>query len=228
MTSAKDVLRLLRENVDTIPDELTWGILLFTVPPVPFLPEKVHGVPVTGIGVCYAGPIEEGERVLKPLRDFGQPLADAIHVMPYSAAQTMADVLWPRRHHNYWTLSYLKDLSDEAIEIIVDNFATVPSPQTVVLVEHDGGDAISRVGRDATAYAHRDLTYNFLITSEWADRADSEKNIRWTRGYREAMQPFLAKAIYVNYTSDEGDDVINRVINRHLTAQLGRLRCQCA
>jgi len=68
MTSAKDVLRLLRENVDTIPDELTWGILLFTVPPVPFLPEKVHGVPVTGIGVCYAGPIEEGARSKAPER----------------------------------------------------------------------------------------------------------------------------------------------------------------
>jgi FAD/FMN-containing dehydrogenase len=208
VTSARDVLRLLRENVETVPDELTWGILLFTVPPVPFLPEKMHGVPVIAIGVCYAGPIEEGERVLKPLRDFGRPLADAIHVMPYSAAQTMADVLWPPGHHNYWKSSFLKDLSNEAIERIADHFATVPSSQTVVLVEHDGGGAISRIGRDETAYAHRDLTYNFLISSEWADHADSERNIRWTREFWEAMQPFLAKAVYVNYTSDEGDEVI--------------------
>jgi hypothetical protein len=79
------------------------------------------------VGVCYAGPMEEGERVLKPLREFGQPLADAIHVMPYSAAQTMADVLWPPGHHNYWKSSYLKDLSNEAIKTMVDHFATVPS-----------------------------------------------------------------------------------------------------
>ena len=125
VTSAKDVLRLLRENVDTVPDELTWGILLFRVPPVPFLPEKMHGVPVIAIGVCYAGPIEEGERVLKPLRDFGQPLADAIQPMSYSVAQTMADVLWPPGHHNYWKSSYLKDLSNDAIETLVGHFATL-------------------------------------------------------------------------------------------------------
>jgi hypothetical protein len=109
--------------------------------------------------------------------------------MPYSAAQTMADVLWPRGHHNYWKSSYLKDLSDEAIATIVDHFATVPSPKTVILVEHDGGGAISRVGHDETAYAHRDLTYNFLISSEWRDHADSERNIRWPRQFWEAMQP---------------------------------------
>jgi hypothetical protein len=227
VTSAKDVLRLLRDNVDTVPDELTWGILLFTVPPLPVLPEKMHGVPVVAIGVCYAGPIEEGERVLKPLRDFGQPLADAIHVMPYSAAQTMADVLWPRGHHNYWKSSYLKDLSDEAIATIVDHFAIVPSPKTVILVEHDGGGAISRVGQDETAYAHRDLTYNFLISSEWPDRANSESNIRWTRQFWEAMQPFLAKAVYVNYTSDEGDDVIKAAYAANVRERLVALKNKC-
>jgi FAD/FMN-containing dehydrogenase len=215
VTSAKDVLRLLREHVDTVPDELTWGILLFRVPPVPFLP---------AIGVCYAGPIEEGERVLKPLRDFGQPLADAIQLMPYSVAQTMADVLWPPGHHNYWKSSYLKDLSNDAIETIVGHFATVPSPQTVILVEHDGGGAISRVGQDETAYAHRDLTYNFLISSEWAARADSERNIRWTREFWEAMQPFLAKAVYVNYTSDEGDDVIKAAYAANVYERLVALK----
>lgn len=224
VTSAGDVLRLLRENVDTVPDELTWGILLFMVPPVPFLPEKMHGVPVVAIGVCYAGPMEEGERVLKPLREFGQPLADAIHVMPYSAAQTMADVLWPPGHHNYWKSSYLKDLSNEAIKTMLDHFATVPSPKTVILVEHDGGGAISRVGRDKTAYAHRDLTYNFLVSSEWADPADSERNIRWTREFWEAMQPFLAKAVYVNYTSDEGDDVIKAAYAANVRERLIALK----
>src|SRR5262249_27335080 len=99
-----------------------------------------------------------------------------------------------------------------------------PHHKTVVLVEHNGGGAISRVGRDATAYAHPDLTYNFLITSEWVDRADSEKNIRWTRGYWEAMQPFFAKAVYVNYTSDEGDDVIEAAYAANVRERLVTLK----
>ena len=208
LTSARDVCRLVRENVDTIPDELTLGILLFHVPPLPFLPKEMYGAPVVAMGVCYAGPIEEGERALKPFRNFGQPLVDAIQPMPFSVAQTMADVLWLPGHHNYWKSSFLKDLSDGAVETIVDRFTAVPSPKTVVLVDHNGGGAISRVDRDATAYAHRDLTYNFLISSEWTDPADTEKNVRWTREFWEAMAPFSTRAMYVNYTSDEGDEVV--------------------
>jgi hypothetical protein len=165
-----------------------------------------------------------GERVLKPFRDFGQPLVDAIQPMPYSVAQTMADVLWPPGHHHYWKSSFLTDLSDEAIATITGHFATVPSPQTVVLVEHDGGGAIRRIGRDETAYTHRDLTYNFLITSAWADPADSERNIRWTRAFWGAMQPFLAPAVYVNYTSDAGDDVIKAAYAADIHARLVALK----
>ena len=208
LSNAGDVFRLLRENADTIPDELTWGILLFHVPPVPFLPKEMHGVPVAAIAVCYAGPIEEGERVLKPFRSFGRPLADAIQPMPFNIAQTMADVLWLPGRHNYWKSSFVKDLNDDAVKTMVDRFAKVPSRQTVVLLDHNGGGAISRVSRDATAYPHRDLAYNFLISTQWTDPADSEKNLRWTREFWEAMQPFVAKAMYVNYTSDEGDEVV--------------------
>jgi FAD/FMN-containing dehydrogenase len=208
ITNAKDVLRLLRQHVATVPDELTWGVLLFSVPPVPFLPAQMHGTPVAAITICYAGPLEVGEEVLQPIREFGPPLADLIQPMPYSVAQTAADILWPQGHHNYWKSRYLKDLSDEAIETIVAQFATVPSPRTVIVVDHSGGGAINRVGQDETAYAHRDWTYNFLISSEWADPADSEKNIRWTREFWEAMQPFVANALYINFTSDEGEDVV--------------------
>src|SRR5919199_988037 len=209
LTSAKDVLRLLRQHVATAPDELTWGALLFSVPAVPFLPEQMHGTPVVAIAVCYAGPIEEGEQVLRPLREFGPPLADVIQPMPYNVAQTMADILWPPEHHYYWKSSFLKDLSDDAIETIATHFATVPSLQTVVVVDHNGGGAISRVRWDETAVAHREWTYNFLISTGWANPADSETNIRWTRGLWEAMQPFMADALYVNYTSDEGEDLLS-------------------
>jgi FAD/FMN-containing dehydrogenase len=222
--SAKDILQLLREHVDTVPDELTWGILLFSVPAIPMFPEDMHGRPVVVIGACYAGDIEEGERVLQPIRDFGRPLVDVIQPMPYSVAQTMADPLWPPGHHNYWKSSFLKELSDDAIDTIVSYFTSVPSPRTVVLVDHNGGGAISRVGRDETAYAHRDLTYNFLISSEWANPEDTEKNISWTRKFSEAMQPYSANAVYVNYTSDEGDDVIKAVYDTTAHERLVNLK----
>jgi FAD/FMN-containing dehydrogenase len=228
LTEAKHVLRLLKQHVEAVPDELTWGILLFSVPPVPFLPAEMHGVPVVAIAVCYAGSLEEGEKVLQPIREFGSPLADSIQPMPFSAAQTMADILWlpPAldKYYRYWKSSFLKDLSDDAIETIATHFATVPSPQTVVVVDHNGGGAISRVGQDDTAFAHRGWLYNFLITSGWADPADSETNIRWTREFWEAMQPFVANAVYVNYTSDEGEHLIKAAYAGGTQERLGAVK----
>jgi len=205
---AGDVLGLLREHVDTVPDELTWGVLLFTVPDEPPFPPSLHGVPVATVTLCYAGPIEEGEEVLRPIREFGPPLADVIQPMPYNIAQVGADVVWPPGFHQYWKSSFLTDLGDDTIETITRHFASVPSPKTVVVVDHNGGGAIDRIGEDETAFGHRGWTYNLLISSAWADPADSEANVQWTRSFWDEMEPFRADAIYVNYSSDEGEDLL--------------------
>jgi FAD/FMN-containing dehydrogenase len=104
---------------------------------------------------------------------------------------------------------FLRDLSDAAIDTIVEHFAGVPSRQTVIVVDHNGGGAISRVGPSDTAFGHRNWTFNFLVTSAWADATDDEQNMSWTRQLWSAMQPFVANAVYVNYTSDQGTDIIN-------------------
>ena len=205
---AGDVLRLLREHVDTVPDELTWGVLLFTVPDEPPFPPPLHGVPVAAVTLCYAGPIEEGEEVLRPIREFGPPLADVVEPMPYNIAQVGADVVWPPGFHQYWKSSFLTDLGDAAIDTITRHFASVPSPRTVVVVDHNGGGAIDRVGEDETAFGHRGWTYNLLISTAWAEPADSETNVQWTRSLWDELEPFRADAIYVNYTSDEGEDLL--------------------
>jgi hypothetical protein len=125
-------------------------------------------------------------------------MADLIEPMPFNVAQLSADILWPPGHHQYWKSSFLPALTDPAIETMVDRFASVPSPLTVIVLDHLGG-AIGRVGPDETAFPHRTWAYNFLISSAWADPAESERNIGWTREFYAAMEPHLAAAIYVNY-----------------------------
>jgi FAD/FMN-containing dehydrogenase len=213
---APEVLRFYREYAATTPDELTSGALLFTLPPAPFLPPELHGARVVGIPVCYAGPPDDGERVLRPLREFGPPLADFIEPMPFGVAQLSADFLWPPGHHQYWKSSFLPALSDPAIQTMVERFASVPSPLTVIVLDYLGG-AISRVGPDETAFPHRAWPYNFLISSAWADPVDSERNIRWTRDFYAAMGPELAQAIYGNYMylNDEGEGRAREVYGLH-------------
>jgi FAD/FMN-containing dehydrogenase len=208
---AGDVLRMFREEVARAPDELTSGALMFHMPEVAPIPKGLQGLPVIAIAVCYAGPIAEGERVLRRLRTFGPPLADLVQAMPFSVAQRSADALWPSGLHNYWKSSFLSELTDEAIDTIETYLESVPSPRTVVVLDHNGGGAISRVDVDATAFAHRAFTYNFLVTSLWADPEDAARNIAWTRDFLHAMQPARAEAIYGNYTSDRGAEVLASV-----------------
>ena len=216
LAQAPEVLRFYREYAATAPDELTSGALPFTLPAAPFVPPELHGARVIGIPVCYAGSLEVGEQVLQPLREFGPPLADLIQPMPFSAAQLSADFLWPPGYHQYWKSSFLPALSDPAIKTLVDHFASVPSPLTVVVLDHLGG-AISRVGPDQTAFPHRAWAYDFLISSAWAEPADSERNIRWTREFYAAMEPQRAPAIYINYMylSDEGEGRAREVYGQH-------------
>lgn len=118
----------------------------------------------------------------------------------------MADSIWPHGVQNYWKSNFLAEVSDEAIDTILAKFATVPSPLTTVVIDHNGDGAMNRVSPDATAFGQRDWSYNLLITSLWTDPADSDVNIRWTRALWAAMEPFTREGVYVNYLGAEGQD----------------------
>jgi FAD/FMN-containing dehydrogenase len=204
--AAGGVLRRWRDFEKTSPSELTQGALLFCFPDDPNAPPQLRAAPVIGVGGVYAGAVADGEKALAPLRGYGPPAADLFQPMPYNEAQRMADFLWPPGLNGYWKSSYMETLSDAAIDVVVDSFARVPSPHTVVVLEYYGDGAMSRVPAAQTAFGHRNWPYNFLVTSAWSDPADADRNIAWTREFFDAMRPFLANASYVNYIGDEGID----------------------
>jgi FAD/FMN-containing dehydrogenase len=208
LSKGRAAMQFWREYEKTAPEETSNSAVLFTAPKELPVPEVLRREAIVGIGGVYVGPLDEGERALRPLREFGPPAADIYQFMPYSRAQTMADFLWPRGLYSYWKSSFLKSLSDGAIDTILDFYAKTPSPQTVIVLEHDGDGAWSRVPEDATAFGHRNWPYNLVVTTMWSDAADTETNIRWTRDLWHAMQPFLADAAYVNYLGDVEEEGI--------------------
>ena len=201
---AGNVLRHWREFERTSPEELTQGALMFHFPDDPSAPPQLRGSPLIGVGGVYAGAVEVGEKVLAPLRAYGPPLADLFQPTPYNVAQRMADFLWPPGLHGYWKSSYLSNFSDEAIDVIADAFARVPSRHTVVVLEYYGNSFMQRVPESATAFGHRSWQYNIVVTSAWSDPEDARKNIAWTRELFDTLAPFTANAAYVNYIGDEG------------------------
>ena len=193
---AKAFLRLYREVTSTAPDELGSLVALGTLP---------DGTAAAVLLVGYTGPLADGEKLLRPLREFGPPLADQVGPSPYAALQGISEHFNPRGHRNYLKTNYLRDLSDDAIDIMVERYRSVPAPFTHIVLEHMGG-AVSRMEQQATAYNYRDAQYNFLVVGMWADAAQDAPAIAWVRNLWQALQPFSTGNIYVNYESDVGVD----------------------
>ena len=146
------------------------------------------GEPSVSVVACWSGPADEGERVLRPLREFGPPTADDVGLIPDRELQSMPDAGFPPGRLHYWKASFLADLPGEAIDTILRFSATAPSPYTEIGMRQITG-AASRVAPAATAFAHRGRHYDFLILSQWDDPSDSPDNMRWTRELFDAMSP---------------------------------------
>jgi FAD/FMN-containing dehydrogenase len=196
---AREVLDFFRETTSALPDELTVFAGLVHAP-------DGSGVPLAAILCCHSGPLGQAEADVRPIKEFGPPIMDMIGPMPYSAVNAMLDGGFPKGALNYWKSSFVRDLTSDAIETMVTQFATCPSPMTGMLLEHFHG-AATRAGATDTAFPHRAVGYNFLVASEWTDPGETDANVAWTRETFSAMEPQLAKTSYVNYLGeDDGED----------------------
>ncbi|MHB8500677.1 MAG: FAD-binding oxidoreductase [Candidatus Acidiferrales bacterium] len=195
---AREVLHFWREFAAASPDELVTQGGSFNLP---------DGTPVFGIAGCYCGLLSEGEKVLKPLRSFGTPLADAFGTMSYTQLQGMFEPFFPPGRQVYTKSNFLRNLSDEAVDVLVQYVAKSPSPYSFApFLEHWHG-AVARVPVTETAFPHRQYSWNFLAWSMWVSPSDTEKNKQWTRECWESVRPFLVAGSYGNYVADEGEAI---------------------
>jgi hypothetical protein len=203
---APEVLRLLRDVGRDGPDELTAYAIFLTGPPAPFVPEAFHGKPLIALAACYAGDLDQGEQVIKPFREFGPPIVDLFQPMPYTVIQGMFDESGPHGRSYYIKGQTVRELSDELIDVLVEQGAAMPAPFSELHVGQLGG-AVKRVGEDETAYSHRDAEYTLIFISGWDDPARKDEHVGWVRGVTEATTPHAVGA-YVNFLDDEGLDRI--------------------
>jgi FAD/FMN-containing dehydrogenase len=205
MEDAGKVLRFYREFVATAPDELTTVLNLRRAPAVAFLPEHLHGRPVVAVATCFAGSIEEGERLLRPLRQFGRPVLDLIAPKPYVRHQSMFDPTVPHGLHYYWKSLEVPPFTDEVIDLVVEHSMRITSPLSYTVIFQLGG-AIARIKEDATAYSHREAAHNVNINAVWRpDDPAAAEHVCWARDFFAALESHQV-GVYVNFLGDEGDD----------------------
>ena len=204
LEDAPAVLRFYREFAAAAPDELTTIFNLRVAPPLPFLPPEVHGKPIVMVGACYAGPIEEGADVVRPLKEFGSPIVDLLEPKPYAALQSMFDPSVPHGWHYYWKSLELPPLTDAAIDTLVEHASALTSSKSYCIVFQLGG-ALSRVAAGDTAYGQRDAAHNVNINAVWTpEDPDGERHIAWARDFFDAMQPHACGRVYLNFLGEEG------------------------
>jgi FAD/FMN-containing dehydrogenase len=197
-----EVARHYREFVVDAPREarLLFGVM--QLPSTSYYPEEVRGTRVAMIIAFYAGPPEEGKRVLGPLRDWDDPLMDSLRGRPYESFQRAGESRGSVR--TYLRSQYLSTLSDGAIEEIVAYTERAPSPGATVFVSPRGG-AETDPASDATAYPHRDASNHLLIEARWSDPDRDDEHVAWTRSFHEAVRPHTTGDVAMNFlTDDEG------------------------
>jgi FAD/FMN-containing dehydrogenase len=210
LEDAPEVLRFYREFIAGAPDELTTIFELSVAPPLPFLPEEVHGSPIVMVGGCYAGSPDEGAEVVRPLKQFGRPIVDLLAPQPYTALQSMFDPLVPHGWHRYWKSVELPPLTDDAIDTLVERAAATTSPKSYTIVFQLGG-ALARVGEDETAYGQRDAAHNVNINAVWTeDDPGGDRHVAWARDFFSALQPHAGRRVYLNFLGDEGPERVRQ------------------
>ncbi len=220
---ASDLVRFYRDFMGKAPDEIGTGLAFICAPPEEFVPEPVRGQPVIGIVVCCSGPVEDAERALAPLREFGPPAIDMVGPMPYVAVQQLLDPPNPKGMRNYWTADFYDELPDDAIDVLVAKATQPVSPMTQIIVV-PGGGAIARVDDEATAFGLRRASWNIHYLSMWSDPADDQRNIDYTRELNGAMKPWAAGGVYLNFIGDEGAERVRSAFGAEKFARLQAIK----
>jgi FAD/FMN-containing dehydrogenase len=220
-----EILRFLRDYMADAPDDLGAGAAFVSAPPDPSVPPEMHFAPVFGLIICWTGDLDEGERIVAPIREVAQPVMDMVQPMPYTALQTMNDPSAPPGTRAYMKAEMLPALSDEVIEKLAHHGAKRPGPMVQLLLEPMGG-AVARVATSETALGRRDIDWLFHALSMWSEPGaeTATAHVGWARELASDLAPHTTAGVYLNFTSDEGEDRVREMFGPERYAKLVSLK----
>ncbi|WP_026874525.1 FAD-binding oxidoreductase [Jiangella gansuensis] len=207
LDDAADVLRFYRDFIQDAPEQFGGFPAYQIAPPLPFIPQDRQGEPFLAFVACWAGPLEEGEQAIKPLRDIAPIVAQHVGPMPYPALNSAFDALVPPGLQHYWKANFVTELTDDAVAAHQEHGPKVPVVNSTVHIYPING-ACHRVAPDETAFAYRDATFATVIAGMWPDPAQNDVNTRWVRDYYAATAPLSEEGGYVNFMAADDQDRI--------------------
>jgi FAD/FMN-containing dehydrogenase len=219
--AAGDLLRAFRDWAGDAPDEITALVNLTTAPPLPVIPEEWHGKKVVALIAASTGPIDEGDALVRPVREVAEPVADLLGPMPYGMIQTLIDPLWPKGIQSYFKATNLARLDDELVDRLCAIHLEAPGPQCEIHV-HQMGGAVGRVPEGATAFAERSMPYVLNAVTGWQDPEVGAAHTEWARSVVAAAADASTGRAYVNFLGDA--DEARTAYGSETYARLGALK----
>jgi len=223
-SAAPELLRFYRDFIDQAPDEVGGGVALITAPPEEFVPEEARGRQAVGVIVVYSGDPADGEEAMRPLVEWGDPWLSMVQPIPYVAIQQIIDPGNPWGIAEYFKVDYLPELTDEAIDVAVEQAAEAHSPFTQLIFTPLGG-AVARVDRRSMALNIPDAKWAYFCLAMWWDPADAERETEWARSLMAALRPWCAGQALPNFiSSDDGADRLRASYGEEKFARLVELK----
>jgi len=206
-SQAKQILTQYRQFANSAPEEFNVWAVLRKAPPLPFLPENIHGKEVVVLPIFHCGAAAEAEKLIAPLRAFGNAVGEHIGPQPYVQWQKAFDPLLTPGARNYWKSHNFTELADGALNSIIEYAGKLPSPQCEIFIGLIAG-APNRVAPNAMAYGHRDAKFVLNVHGRWDEAKDDQRCIAWAREFFKASKPYASAGAYVNFmTEEEGDRI---------------------
>ena len=208
---AADIMGRWNDFMATAPEEVSSNCMFWSIPQHPAFPEELHGTAFVLPVAVHTGALEEGEALLQPLRELGEPILDLSGQIPYyNGVQAAFDPLFAKGERlNYWKSLYLDRIDAAGIARIVARAKDRPNPWSLIAFWHLGG-AMNRVDPAETALGVRDASYLYSLDTSWTDHADDERAIAWTRDAWAEMQDYSNGATYLNFPGqgEEGETLL--------------------
>ncbi|HMO57868.1 MAG TPA: FAD-binding oxidoreductase [Roseiflexaceae bacterium] len=207
---APRLLAAWRDFMRDAPEEFSSFAAIWTVPTAPGIPEEHHGKRAVVLAGVHCGSLDEGAKVIQPLRELGTPLVDMSGPMPWTIVQSAFDPFFPKgQRHYYFKSRNLKNLSDETIAALLLHAVNPPAPPILIAIWHYGG-AMQRVGDSETAFMGRQVPFLLSVDCIWDDPAQTEDVLAYARNFIAEMAPYSPGGLYVNFAG-LGEEGVNLV-----------------
>jgi FAD/FMN-containing dehydrogenase len=206
---AEEVLKMFHTITEQAPPEFVCLAGLRIAPPAPWLSKDVHGKPIVALFICHTGSVDEGKKLVAPIKAFGSPVGDILQPRSYISQQSLLDATQPKGRRYYWKSEYLPKLEPEILTKAIEHAKRIVSPHSAILFFPLNG-ALNELSEEHSPVGNRDAAWVFNVAASWEKAVDDQINIDWTQEAWRDMRQFSTGGTYINFlTEEEGSDRIH-------------------